>query len=117
MVVTATQCRELIASIKQVLPEWNALIEGASTCVPRVLGPRCGAWIRVNSWCVAEDGRVLGARVVKLDSATAWQRGTVVIDDLPVSEALTIMNRCSNQRIVAAATWRPRRSFWRSTSV
>jgi transmembrane sensor len=51
----------------------------------------------------AEDG-LLDTRSVKVESATAWQRGMIVIDDLPVPEALAIMNRYSSQQIVVLGT-------------
>ncbi len=53
---------------------------------------------------ISADGRLLGARAVKVESVTAWQRGTVVIDDMPVPEALAVMNRYSKQHIVVLGT-------------
>jgi len=49
---------------------------------------------------ISADGRLLGTREVKVESVTAWQRGTIVIDDLPVAEAVSMLNRYSSQHIV-----------------
>jgi transmembrane sensor len=49
---------------------------------------------------ISDGGRVSGVREVKLESVTAWQRGTIVIDDMAVSDAVALMNRYSNQHIV-----------------
>jgi transmembrane sensor len=50
---------------------------------------------------IASDGRILGvATDVKIENVTAWQRGTIVIDDLPLPEALAVMNRYSPKRLV-----------------
>jgi transmembrane sensor len=53
---------------------------------------------------ISADGRLLSTRAVKVESVTAWQRGTVVIDDMPVQEALAVMNRYSKQHIVVLGT-------------
>jgi transmembrane sensor len=37
---------------------------------------------------IASDGQLLGTKTVKLESVTAWQRGMVVLDDMPLPEAL-----------------------------
>jgi transmembrane sensor len=47
----------------------------------------------------AQEG-LMDPRSVQVASATAWQRGMIVIDDLPVPEALAMMNRYSRQQIV-----------------
>jgi transmembrane sensor len=40
---------------------------------------------------------------VKIENVTAWQRGTIVLDDVPLPEALAAMNRYSATQIVIAA--------------
>jgi transmembrane sensor len=49
---------------------------------------------------IASDGELLRKQQVKLNSVTAWQRGMIVLDDMPVKEALAAMNRYSERRIV-----------------
>jgi transmembrane sensor len=49
---------------------------------------------------ISADEGLLDTRSVQVASATAWQRGMIVIDDLPVPEALAMMNRYSRQQIV-----------------
>jgi transmembrane sensor len=51
---------------------------------------------------VSSDGRFLGAKTVNVENVTAWQRGAIVIDDLPLPEALGVMNRYSAQHIVVS---------------
>ena len=46
------------------------------------------------------DGQLLDKKVVQIENVTAWQRGTIVIDDAPLPEALAAMNRYSMTRIV-----------------
>jgi len=49
---------------------------------------------------VTEQGQLLDQPAVKLENVTAWQRGTLVLDDVPVAEALAQMNRYSVTQIV-----------------
>jgi transmembrane sensor len=49
---------------------------------------------------IASDGQFLDKRVVKLESATAWRRGTIILDDMPLPDALAAMNRYSMTQIV-----------------
>jgi transmembrane sensor len=49
---------------------------------------------------IASDGRLLGRKIVKLESVTAWQRGTIVLDDIPLPEALAALNRYSTTQII-----------------
>jgi transmembrane sensor len=53
-----------------------------------------------QQWGVDASGRLLGEKEVKIANVTAWQRGNVVIDDAPLAEALGVINRYSNTRIV-----------------
>jgi transmembrane sensor len=49
---------------------------------------------------IAGDGEFLDKKEVKLENVTAWQRGTLVLDDMPLADALTAMNRYSTTQIV-----------------
>jgi transmembrane sensor len=49
---------------------------------------------------VSGDGHFLGKKLVRLESATSWQRGTISLDDVPLSEALATLNRYSATKIV-----------------
>jgi transmembrane sensor len=49
---------------------------------------------------ITGDGQLLDKKVVQIENVTAWQRGTIVIDDAPLPEALAAMNRYSMTRIV-----------------
>jgi transmembrane sensor len=51
---------------------------------------------------IASDGELLGTKTVKLESVTAWQRGMVVLDDMPLPEALAAVNRYATTQIVIA---------------
>jgi transmembrane sensor len=53
-----------------------------------------------QQWGVDAAGQMLGEKEVKIADVTAWQRGSVVIDDDSLEEALAVMNRYSNTRIV-----------------
>ena len=49
---------------------------------------------------ISGDGRFLGKKPVRLASVTSWQRGTIALDDVPLSEALASLNRYSATKIV-----------------
>lgn len=50
---------------------------------------------------ISSDGRFIGnATPVKIENVTAWQRGTIVIDDMPLPQALAMMNRYSAKHLV-----------------
>jgi transmembrane sensor len=49
---------------------------------------------------IASDGRFLDKRAVKIENVTAWQKGTIILDDMPLPEALAAMNRYSMTQIV-----------------
>jgi transmembrane sensor len=56
------------------------------------------------------DGRLLEKKDVKLDNVTAWQHGTLILDDMPLQEALAVVNRYSTTQIVIpAASFQSRR--------
>jgi transmembrane sensor len=62
--------------------------------------PRVDMLTPGQQWGVDAAGRPLGEKEVKIADVTAWQRGNVVIDDDPLEEALAVINRYSNTRIV-----------------
>jgi transmembrane sensor len=49
---------------------------------------------------VSGDGHFLDKKPVRLASVTSWQRGTIDLDDVPLSEALATLNRYSTTKIV-----------------
>jgi transmembrane sensor len=49
---------------------------------------------------VSGDGRFLGKKPVRIASVTSWQRGSITLDDVPLSEALATLNRYSTTKIV-----------------
>lgn len=51
---------------------------------------------------LAQDGHVLSKTVAQLDSVTAWQHGTIRLDDVPLTEALSQINRYSAAKIAVA---------------
>lgn len=51
---------------------------------------------------VTNEGHVIDQSAVKIENVTAWQRGTLVLDDVPVPDALAQMNRYSVTQIVIA---------------
>jgi transmembrane sensor len=53
---------------------------------------------------IASDGQFLDKKVVKIENVTAWQRGTMVLDDMPVPDALAAMNRYSMTQIIIRAS-------------
>jgi transmembrane sensor len=79
------------------------LIEGRVN-VRAISGAEMGSKVEMltpgQQWGVDSKGRLLEKKEVKIADVTAWQRGSVVIDDAPLAEALDIMNRYSNTRIV-----------------
>jgi transmembrane sensor len=62
--------------------------------------PRVEALTPGQQLGIAADGELLDKKVVKIENVTAWQHGTIVIDDAPLPEALAIMNRYSATQIV-----------------
>jgi ferric-dicitrate binding protein FerR (iron transport regulator) len=62
--------------------------------------PKIEALVPGQQLSIDADGRLLDKKDVKLDNATAWQRGTLVLDDLPLREALAVVNRYSTTQIV-----------------
>lgn len=62
--------------------------------------PRTEALTAGQQIGVASSGQFVGRQEVRLDTATAWQRGTIVLDDVTVAEALATLNRYSKTRIV-----------------
>jgi transmembrane sensor len=53
---------------------------------------------------VTSNGKFLGKKTVKIASVTAWQRGTIVLDDVPLPKALAALNRYSRTQIVIQDT-------------
>jgi transmembrane sensor len=52
---------------------------------------------------LARDGHVLSEKAVtSVDSVTAWQRGLISLDDMPLSEALAQVNRYSTVTVAMA---------------
>jgi len=51
---------------------------------------------------VTPDGRLLDQPSVNIEKVTAWQRHTLVLDDVPLPEALSQMNRYSVTQIVVS---------------
>ena len=49
---------------------------------------------------IAADGALVDHQDVNVENVTAWERGTLVIDDAPLHEALEQMNRYSSTHIV-----------------
>lgn len=62
--------------------------------------PKVEALVPGQQLGIASDGQFLDKRVVKIENVTAWQRGTIILDDMPLPEALTAMNRYSLTQIV-----------------
>jgi transmembrane sensor len=62
--------------------------------------PRVEAMVAGEQLGITSDGQLLEQPVVKIENVTAWQRGTIVLDDVPLPEALAAMNRYSQTQIV-----------------
>jgi transmembrane sensor len=67
---------------------------------PAQAEPKVEALVPGQQLGIASDGEFLDKRVVKIGNVTAWQRGTIILDDMPLPEALTAMNRYSVTQIV-----------------
>jgi transmembrane sensor len=67
---------------------------------PAQVEPKVEALVPGQQLGIASDGQFLDKRVVKIENVTAWQRGTIILDDMPLPEALTAMNRYSVTQIV-----------------
>jgi transmembrane sensor len=70
-------------------------ISGTSQAEPKV-----EALVPGQQVGIASDGQFLDKRLVKIENVTAWQRGTIILDDMPLPEALAAMNRYSMTQIV-----------------
>jgi transmembrane sensor len=70
-------------------------ISGTSQAEPKV-----EALVPGQQLGIASDGQFTDKRLVKIENVTAWQRGTIILDDMPLPEALAAMNRYSMTRIV-----------------
>jgi transmembrane sensor len=53
---------------------------------------------------IAGNGELLSKKPVEPEAATAWQRGRIVLDDLPLADALVMLNRYSPTQIVIRGT-------------
>lgn len=62
--------------------------------------PTIEALVPGQQLAIDADGQLLDRKDVKLDNVTAWQRGTVVLDDVPLRDALATVNRYSLTQIV-----------------
>jgi transmembrane sensor len=80
------------------------LIEGRvnvrSLAVAPQAEPKVAAMVPGQQLGVTSDGQLLDTKVVKISNVTAWQRGTIVLDDMPLPDALAAINRYSTTRIV-----------------
>jgi len=65
--------------------------------------PKIEALVAGQQLDVAGAGQFLDKKVVKIENVTAWQRGTIVLDDMPLPEALAAMNRYSTTQIIIRA--------------
>jgi transmembrane sensor len=70
-------------------------LSGASLAEPKI-----EALVPGQQLDVANDGQFLDKKTVKIENVTAWQRGTMVIDDMPLPDALVAMNRYSMTKII-----------------
>ena len=66
--------------------------------------PKIEALVPGQQLGIASDGQFLDKKVVKIANVTAWQRGTIVLDDMPLPDALAAMNRYSTTQIVIRET-------------
>jgi transmembrane sensor len=62
--------------------------------------PQIEAMVPGQQLRIDADGRLVDKKEVKLDSVTAWQHGTLVLDDMPLRDALATVNRYSVTQIV-----------------
>jgi transmembrane sensor len=67
--------------------------------------PQVAAMVPGQQLGITSDGQLLDQQVVKIENVTAWQRGTIVLDDVPLPDALAAMNRYSATQIVIPAPW------------
>jgi transmembrane sensor len=70
-------------------------IAGTARVEPRVEALTPGEQLGITG-----DGQLLEKTVVNVENVTAWQRGTIVLDDMALPEALDALNRYSSTRIV-----------------
>jgi transmembrane sensor len=64
------------------------------------LEPKVEALVPGQQLGIASDGQLLEKKVVQIENVTAWQRGTIVLDDMPLPAALAAINRYSETQIV-----------------
>jgi len=62
--------------------------------------PKVAAMMPGQQLGIASDGEFLDKKLVKIENVTAWQRGTIVLDDMPLPDALSALNRYSVTQIV-----------------
>jgi transmembrane sensor len=62
--------------------------------------PKSAAMAAGQQLGITRDGQLTDNRIVKMDNVTAWQRGTIVLDDVPLPDALASLNRYSMTQIV-----------------
>jgi transmembrane sensor len=62
--------------------------------------PKSAAMVAGQQLGITRDGQLTDNRIVKMDNVTAWQRGTIVLDDVPLPDALASLNRYSMTQIV-----------------
>jgi transmembrane sensor len=66
-----------------------------SQSAPQVAAMVAGQQLRITS-----EGQLLDEKVVKIENVTAWHRGMIVLDDVPLPDALAAMNRYSKTQLV-----------------
>lgn len=76
------------------------LIEGRVNVRPLQGEPQVQALVPGQQLDIARDGQFLDKKVVKIENVTAWQRDTIVLDDMLLPEALAAMNRYAVTQIV-----------------
>ncbi len=62
--------------------------------------PKTAAMVAGQQLGITRDGQVTDNKIAKMDNVTAWQRGTIVLDDVPLPDALASLNRYSMTQIV-----------------
>jgi len=80
------------------------LIEGRVTVRTVPTGPDTASRVETlmpgQQLGVGNEGQLMDKHPVKIESVTAWQHGQVILDDVPLVDALAILNRYSHTQIV-----------------
>jgi transmembrane sensor len=96
-----------VFEVSQLPTETTVVLIEGRVDVHRVIeagltGPVIGTLLPAQQLAVTPDGRAVSKAVDRIDSVTAWERGAVSLDDVPLTEAIAKIGRYSSTRVAVS---------------